>query len=166
MWPPIKPLASLHIGLPASSSAIPCRRQAVVRAVVQAVTPTNQQPRPPSSEQTPPPRHHALDLGFMPSIMPSPPTTQFAAFTFGRDPAAITCMSMRGKLPCPRSNQPRHLSSHTARATCKQGRRHHKSPINCPVTASRIHRRFKPITSNPSHHGGLANNSCHLHLAI
>jgi hypothetical protein len=140
---------------PASPSAIPCLRQAVVRAVVSARHSYQR-----TSEDRPLPNEppsimpSTVHLGFTPSIMPSPPSTQFAAFAFGRDPAAVTCMRVRGKLPCPPSNhQPRHLSSHSARATCKQGRRHHNlqstapSPHHASTGASHLSRAFPRIAA-------------------
>ena len=108
---------------PASSSAIACHRQAVVRAVVSARH---------SYQRT---SETAL-FRTNPSIMPSKhrqPSTQFAAFAFGENPSGYSLQVRRGKLWCPSSNQPRHLSGgHTARTTCKQGRRHHKAQSTAP----------------------------------
>lgn len=123
-----------------------------------SLLPTNKRDRPLPNE----PLHHAVHLGsdaLHHAIPASPAIHPICCLRFWENPSGYGLQVRRGKLLCPSSNhQPRHLSGHTARATCKQGRRHHKSPINCPVTASRSHRRFAPITSNPSHRGVLGNN--------
>ena len=119
---------------PASSSAIACHRQAVVRAVVSARH-SYQRTSETALFRTNPSIMPSTS-GLKPSIMPSKhrqPSTQFAAFAFGENPSGYSLQVRRGKLWCPSSNQPRHLSGgHTARTTCKQGRRHHKAQSTAP----------------------------------
>ena len=119
---------------PASSSAIACHQQAVVRAVVSARH-SYQRTSETALFRTNPSIMPSTS-GLKPSIMPSKhrqPSTQFAAFAFGENPSGYSLQVRRGKLWCPSSNQPRHLSGgHTARTTCKQGRRHHKAQSTAP----------------------------------